>query len=51
VTLWSRRGKSLFTKQFADIAQAFEQFPPNTIVDGEIVALNKRMRVSFDLLR
>jgi DNA ligase D-like protein (predicted ligase) len=50
VTLWSRRG-NLFTKQFPQIAQACEQLPPNTLVDGEIVALDESGRVSFNLLQ
>ena len=50
VTLWSRR-ESLFTKQFPDIARACERLPPNTLVDGEIVALDKSGRVSFNLLQ
>jgi ATP-dependent DNA ligase len=48
VTLWSRR-ESLFTKQFPHIAQACERLPPNTLVDGEIVALDENGRVSFNL--
>ena len=40
VTLWSRR-ENLFTEQFPRIAQAFEELPPNTLVDGEIVALDE----------
>jgi DNA ligase D-like protein (predicted ligase) len=50
VTLWSRRG-NLFTKQFPQIVQACEQLPPNTLVDGEIVALDESGRVSFNLLQ
>src|SRR5438128_1116442 len=50
VTLWSRRG-NLFTKQFPHIAQACERLPPNTLVDGEIVALDESGRVSFNLLQ
>jgi DNA ligase D-like protein (predicted ligase) len=50
VTLWSRRG-NLFTKQFPHIAQACERLPPNTLIDGEIVALNESGRVSFNLLQ
>ena len=50
VTLWSRR-ENLFTKQFPKIAQACEQFPPGTLVDGEIVALDENGRVSFNLLQ
>jgi bifunctional non-homologous end joining protein LigD len=50
VTLWSRR-QNLFTKQFPRIAQACERLPPGTIVDGEIVALDEKGRVSFNLLQ
>ena len=50
VTLWSRRG-NLFTKQFPHIAHACERLPPNTLVDGEIVALDESGRVSFNLLQ
>jgi DNA ligase D-like protein (predicted ligase) len=50
VTLWSRR-ENLFTKQFPRIAQACERLPPNTLVDGEIVALDESGRVSFNLLQ
>ena len=49
-TLWSRRG-NLFTKQFPQIAQACERLPPNTLVDGEIVALDANGRISFNLLQ
>jgi bifunctional non-homologous end joining protein LigD len=50
VTLWSRR-ENLFTKQFPHMAQACEQLPPVTLVDGEIVALDESGRVSFNLLQ
>jgi DNA ligase D-like protein (predicted ligase) len=50
VTLWSRR-ENLFTKQFPHIAEACERLPPNTLVDGEIVALDESGRVSFNLLQ
>ena len=50
VTLWSRRG-NLFTNQFPDIAHACERLSPNTLVDGEIVALDESGRVSFSLLQ
>ena len=50
VTLWSRRG-NLFTKQFPQIAEACERLPTNTLVDGEIVALDETGRVSFSLLQ
>jgi bifunctional non-homologous end joining protein LigD len=50
VILWSRR-ENLFTKQFSRIAQACERLPPNTLVDGEIVALDESGKVSFNLLQ
>jgi DNA ligase D-like protein (predicted ligase) len=50
VTLWSRR-ENLFTNQFPHIARACERLPPNTLVDGEIVALDESGRVSFNLLQ
>jgi bifunctional non-homologous end joining protein LigD len=50
VTLWSRR-ENLFTKQFPQIARACERLPPNTLIDGEIVALDESGRVSFNLLQ
>src|SRR4029453_12615742 len=50
VTLWSRR-ENLFTKQFPKIAEACERLPPNTLLDGEIVALDEKARVSFNLLQ
>jgi DNA ligase D-like protein (predicted ligase) len=49
-TLWSRRG-NLFTKQFPNIARACEQLPTETLVDGEIVALDESGRISFNLLQ
>jgi bifunctional non-homologous end joining protein LigD len=50
VTLWSRR-ETLFTKQFPHIARVCERLPPNTLLDGEIVALDEKGRVSFNLLQ
>src|SRR5690348_9864982 len=50
VTLWSRR-KNLFTDQFRQIADACKHFPPDTLVDGEIVALDQSGRSSFNLLQ
>ena len=38
VTLWSRRG-NLFTDQFPRIAKACERLLPDTLVDGEVVAI------------
>ena len=50
VTLWSRRG-NLFTDQFPRIAKACERLPPDTLVDGEVVAIDENGRISFNLLQ
>jgi bifunctional non-homologous end joining protein LigD len=50
VTLWSRRG-NLFTKQFPEIARACERLPTDTLLDGEVIALDQNGRISFNLLQ
>ena len=50
VTLWSRRG-NIFNKDFPNIARACENLPDDTLVDGEVVALDERGRPSFNLLQ
>src|SRR5215471_13782724 len=50
VTLWSRRG-NLFTAQFSRIAKACEGLPVDTLLDGEIVAIDSNHRVSFNVLQ
>ncbi len=50
VTLWSRRG-NLFTAQFPHIATGCERLPADTLLDGEIVAVDESGRVSFNLLQ
>ena len=50
VTLWSRRG-NLFTAQFPRIAVACQRLPPDTLLDGEIVAVDESGRISFNLLQ
>jgi len=50
ITLWSRR-ENLFTAQFPHIAHACERLPSDTLIDGEIVALDSSGRVSFNLLQ
>jgi DNA ligase D-like protein (predicted ligase) len=50
VTLWSRRG-NLFTSQFPHVARACERLPVDTLLDGEIVAIDKNGRISFNLLQ
>ena len=49
-TLWSRRG-NYFTSQFPHIARACERLPDGTLLDGEIIALDKDGRISFNLLQ
>jgi len=48
--LWSRRG-NLFTRDFPSIAQACASLPSDTLIDGEVVALDEQGRVSFNLLQ
>jgi bifunctional non-homologous end joining protein LigD len=50
VTLWSRRG-TLFTVRFADVANACEKLPVDTVLDGEVVAIDENGRASFNLLQ
>jgi DNA ligase D-like protein (predicted ligase) len=50
VTLWSRRG-NVFTEQFPGIAAACKRLPMETLVDGEIVAMDENGRISFNLLQ
>jgi ATP-dependent DNA ligase len=50
VTLWSRRA-NIFTTQFPRIARAFEKLQPDTLIDGEIVAIDDSGRPSFNLLQ
>jgi bifunctional non-homologous end joining protein LigD len=50
VKLWSRRG-NVITGQFREIADACAALPPDTLLDGEIVALDENGRVSFNLLQ
>jgi bifunctional non-homologous end joining protein LigD len=49
VTLWSRRG-NLFTKRFHTVARACDKLPPDTLVDGEVVAIVEG-RPSFNALQ
>ena len=50
VSLWSRRGNN-FTAQFPAIAKACEYLPDGTLVDGEVVALDSKGRISFNLMQ
>jgi bifunctional non-homologous end joining protein LigD len=50
VTLYSRRGNILNTK-FPYIATALKELPDETILDGELVALDAKGRSVFNLLQ
>ena len=50
VILWSRRG-NIFTTQFPGITRGFEKLQPDTLIDGEIVAIDDSGRPSFNLLQ
>ena len=50
VTLWSRRD-NLLTKDFPSVGHACELLPSDTLVDGEVVALDKDGRISFNVLQ
>ena len=50
VTLWSSRA-NLFTDQFPNVAEACDHLPPDTLLDGEIIALHQNGRVSLNMLQ
>ena len=41
----------VFTEQFRTIAEACEHLPPDTLLDGEIIALDANGRISFNQLQ
>jgi DNA ligase D-like protein (predicted ligase) len=45
------RGKKSFNRQFATVAAALAELPEDTVVDGEIVALDHEGRPKFNLLQ
>ena len=50
VEVFSRRGNR-FTKRYPAIAEAFERLAPDTVLDGEIVALDQDGRPDFQELQ
>jgi DNA ligase D-like protein (predicted ligase) len=50
LTLYSRRGNDL-TKRFHYITEALKSLPDESVIDGELVALDEQGRPSFDLLQ
>jgi ATP-dependent DNA ligase len=50
VVLWSRRGNG-FTTRFQEIASACAKLPPDTLIDGEVVAIDENGKISFNALQ
>ena len=52
LSLCSGRGGAMVSRtRFRDIARACTKLPPNTLVDGEVVAIDENGRNSFNALQ
>jgi bifunctional non-homologous end joining protein LigD len=49
VQLWSRNHKD-FSRRFPELLSALQELPGDTVIDGEIVALDRNGKPSFNLL-
>jgi bifunctional non-homologous end joining protein LigD len=49
-TIYSRRGSDL-TRRFRYVADALVSLPDETVIDGEVVALDEQGRPNFNLLQ
>jgi len=50
VKIWSRRGIT-YNKEFPQVAEEGADLPMDTLIDGEVVALDQKGRPSFNLLQ
>lgn len=50
VTLYSRR-RHILNRQFGSLAEALADLPDETVVDGEVVAVDDKGRANFNLLQ
>ncbi len=48
--LWSRNQKD-FARRFPGVVKAIEELPSDTVIDGEVVALDESGKPSFNLLQ
>jgi ATP-dependent DNA ligase len=49
-TIYSRRGTDL-TRRFRSVAEGLASLPDETVIDGEVVALDEQEKPNFNLLQ